>query len=153
MADTLKPLKLAALVASSALLGACSHAPVSVDPISEMAPSMVEAALAAPAQKYRPDSLGADAAIKPTTMQVHRNSPVSVSFAGDARDLLRSVAQQRNMRFEATGPQPHAPLLVIVNMQDASFDAFLRDVGAQLGQRADLIINNSRIEVRYRDYR
>lgn len=74
-----------------------------------------------------------------------------ITFAGEAKDLLRRVAVARGLAFRVRGPQPHLPLFVIVDAKNVPFEEFLADVGAQFGQRADLAITNEAIEVRYRD--
>ena len=76
---------------------------------------------------------------------------VSISFAGEAKDLLRRFSAARSLSFKVRGPQPYLPLFVIVEAKNVSVDEFLTDVGAQFGQRADLAITNETIEVRYRD--
>ncbi len=76
---------------------------------------------------------------------------VSISFAGEAKDLLRKFSAARSLSFKVRGPQPYLPLFVIVEAKNVSVDEFLTDVGAQFGQRADLAITNETIEVRYRD--
>lgn len=92
----------------------------------------------------------ADAKATPAKMD---GSDLSISFAGDAKDLLRQVASARGKKFKVLGAEPHLPLFVIVDLKNTSLEDFLTDVGAQLGQRADLAITDGTIEVRYRDHK
>lgn len=75
---------------------------------------------------------------------------ISVVWEGEAADLLARVAKARSLDFKVYGPYPRPPLPVFVNMKGAEYDEFLRDVGHQLGQRADLVVTDSRIEIRFR---
>jgi hypothetical protein len=73
----------------------------------------------------------------------------SMNYAGEGRVLLKQVAAARGLQFRVVGAQPHLPLFVIVDMKDGSLEELLRDVGAQFGQRANLALTNTAIEVRY----
>ncbi len=88
----------------------------------------------------------ADAKMKPAVM----DGAISINYAGDAKDLLKQMSAVRGKTFSVRGPQPYLPLFVMVDVKGVSFEEFLTDVGSQLGQRADLVLTNNTIEVRYR---
>lgn len=77
---------------------------------------------------------------------------VTVSFLGDASTLLSDAVKGRGegWTFTVGGPQPRLPIYVQVNAKDSSFNAFMSDVAQQLGQRADIVMNGTAIELRYR---
>lgn len=88
----------------------------------------------------------ADATAAPAVMT---GKSLSINFVGDAKDLLRRVAAARGLSYEVQGSPPYLPLFVVVNVKNASLEAFMSDVGAQFGQRATLALSNGAIEVRY----
>lgn len=75
---------------------------------------------------------------------------ISLDYAGEGRVLLKRLAAANGMAFAVLGPQPHLPLFVVVNVKDASLRDVLRDIGEQFGERADLVLADKSIEVRYR---
>jgi hypothetical protein len=75
---------------------------------------------------------------------------VTVVWQGNADDLLRRVAHARGMSFGVYGPYPRQPLPVFVNMSRVAFVEFMKDVGHQFGQRADLVLTDTKIEIIYR---
>lgn len=75
---------------------------------------------------------------------------MSLSFVGNAPELLRPLAAARGLGLKVLGPQPHLPLFVVVDMKNVTFEEVLRDVAAQFGQRANLALTDSSIEIRYR---
>ena len=132
---------------AAAFLAACTSVPVQAPPAGDKeVASMLESALSS-AQAQSPGTRGADAVMKPAKAS---GPSIAIKYAGDARDLLRQVSASRDLRFAVRGPQPHLPLFVIVDVRDVSFEEFLTDVGSQLGQRADLVLTDKSIEVRYR---
>lgn len=75
---------------------------------------------------------------------------ISLDYAGEAKVLLKRLAVANGMSFAVLGPQPYLPLFVVVNVKDSSLHDVLRDIGEQLGERADLALGDKSIEVRYR---
>lgn len=72
------------------------------------------------------------------------------NYVGDASNLLGRLAKARDMRFIVNGPQPHLPLLVTIDVESVSFEDFLNQVSFQFGQRADLVLGDNHLEIRYR---
>lgn len=91
----------------------------------------------------------ADEAERPPQPAV-KEETVTVSFQGDAAQLLQKVATARGLRFSVHGPRPFLPLPVHVDVVGVSFEEFLTDVGHQFGQRADLVLGEGALEIRYR---
>jgi hypothetical protein len=80
------------------------------------------------------------------------NGAISINdYAGEAKSLLRKLAIAQNLRFAVRGPQPHMPLFVMVNVRNATIEEVLQDIGSQFGQRANVILTSTAIEVHYRD--
>ena len=78
------------------------------------------------------------------------SNAVNVSYQGSAADLMRAVAAARGMGFKVTGTTPHIPIFVFVAAKDEPFEDFLRDLDAQLGQRASIVWRDKSFELRYR---
>jgi len=72
-------------------------------------------------------------------------------YIGTGQDVLSKVAKARGMRFLVTGPEPHLPLLVTVDMANAKFEDFLANISLQFGGRAKVVLGDDRIEIRYSD--
>ncbi len=79
-----------------------------------------------------------------------KGSLLSISYQGDAHKLLARVAKEQGKEYIVRGPRPYLPLFVVLEVKNKSLTEVLTDVGAQFGQRADLALTNSAIEVRYR---
>lgn len=75
---------------------------------------------------------------------------VNVSYQGSAADLLTAIAASRGKSFKITGPAPHVPIFVFVETKDQQFEEFMRDLSRQFGQRADVVLADSHVELRYR---
>lgn len=75
-----------------------------------------------------------------------------VSFRGDAVDLLKKLEPVTGKKVAVTGPQPRLPLYVQVSAAGLPADEVFKDIGYQLGQRADLILQAQTIEIRFRSY-
>jgi defect-in-organelle-trafficking protein DotD len=118
--------------------------PPAVDPIAQR----IDQGLAK-ASSLQEFTRGADRAASAPTPAVDR-ATVTVSFHGDAAQLLRGVAAARGKELRVRGPLPHLPLIVQVNAVGLAYEEFLKDVGYQFGQRADLVLSDGHIEIRYR---
>ena len=95
-------------------------------------------------------------AVTPATPPRTSGGTVSMRYSGDAATLLAQVAEARGISFRVTGPFPRLPLFVSYSGTDVPFEQFLREIGGQFGQRADVApINGSYrngIEIRYRNH-
>lgn len=77
---------------------------------------------------------------------------VTISYQGDAGELLKRVAAAMGKESpKVRGPKPYLPLIVHVDVVNVSYEEFLKDVGHQFGQRADLVLADEGVlEIRYR---
>lgn len=140
-------MKISTLVAAMALtaLGACTTPPPK-PVVADESKAAIEASLKR-VDELPAHTASADAKAPPA---VTTGGSLSINYAGDARELLKQISASRGLQFRVRGAQPHLPLFVIVDVKNVSFDEFLGDVGSQFGQRADLALTDSSIEVRYR---
>lgn len=72
-------------------------------------------------------------------------------YAGEAKVILKKMAIARGLKFSVRGPHPHMPLFVMVNVKNATLEEVLTDIGSQMGQRANVVLTSTAIEVHYRD--
>ena len=129
------------------LLSGCVAPPVAPMPVTDAA-STALARLIVEVDDAQSHSATADAKPKPAVMSGNR---ITVkSYIGEAANLLSRIARARGFTFVVTGPEPRLPLLVTVDVENVSFEDFLTHVGLQFGQRADVVLGESRIEIRYR---
>ena len=140
--------------AMAVLLAGCAAPP---KPRQEVDPAATKLkALLASTDTLSPATASADAAAtaaKPETKaRAMAADRMSLSFTGHAADLLKPLAAARGLAFKIAGPQPHLPLFVVVDHKDASFEDVLRDVAAQFGQRAQLALTDTAVEIRYRTH-
>lgn len=122
-----------------------------------MTPPLPVADKADPATMVLDKALLPKAALMPVGPEVQAVKPIygdktTVSFLGDAATLLADAAKGRggDWKFSASGPQPRLPIYVQVNAKGVAFPDFLKDVAEQLGQRADIALIGTTIELRYR---
>lgn len=136
--------------AMAAMLAAgCTQVPLAQQP--DESREIIARSLAK-VDEQRADTRSADA--RPHAARLSGAGPtISVSFAGDARVLLRQVAAARGVGYEVRGPEPRLPLFVIVDVNNVTIEQLYQDIGSQMGQRADLVLKNNGIEVRYRDFK
>lgn len=74
-----------------------------------------------------------------------------VSWNGEAAPLVAQLAKVRSLEFKTTG-KAIMPIPVAIDVTNADWGDVLRDIGAQLGSRADLILRSTEIELRYRTF-
>lgn len=119
----------------------------------------------APAPEVKPDpasvrideSLAKAQTEKPLGIEVPPAKPVyareasTVSYLGDARNLLQDMATAMGMKMKVTGPQPYLPIYVHVNAKGTPFRELLTEIARQCSERADVVLRNGdTIELRYR---
>lgn len=77
-------------------------------------------------------------------------SRTTTDYFGDAAVFLREVAQGVGVRAVISGPQPTIPIFIRIQAENEPLDEVLRRVAEQLGGRADVVLRNTSIEMRYR---
>lgn len=126
-------------------MAGCKTAPTPVVTVEDPAAIALDRAivLASPARVIGPESPKAVPIFGPKT---------SVSYLGDAGVLLKNAAagSGTDWTYSQTGPFPHLPIYVQIDVKEVAFNDFLKSVAEQLGQRADIELGNKKITLRYR---
>jgi defect-in-organelle-trafficking protein DotD len=142
-------LVLTALAAITALAGCAAPPPAPVPPAPDQVAQRIDDALSKVASL--PEfTRGTE---RPVPQVVLADNTITASFHGDAAVLLKALATARGKEFRVQGPRPHLPLIVQVNASAVPLEAILRDIGYQFAQRADLVLADGHIEIRYRGNR
>jgi hypothetical protein len=134
------------LVGSAGGLTGCSSTPLAKSPSDPVVDRLLNDAWA-DASKLPSYSSGPEDKVPNAILD---GPSVTVVWQGNADDLLRRVAYARKLKFGVYGPYPRQSLPVFVNMSAVPFVDFMNDVGHQLGQRADLVLTDTKIEIIYR---
>ena len=138
-----------ALIVAASLAGCATPPPPApapaVDPVAERLKAAIVKVDALPARTN-----GADE--KAPAPKV--GNTVTISYQGDASELLKRVAAAMGKEQpKVRGPKPYLPLIVHVDVVNVSYEEFLKDVGHQFGQRADLVLADEGVlEIRYRGH-
>jgi defect-in-organelle-trafficking protein DotD len=76
---------------------------------------------------------------------------MSVQWVGPAEPLIKTIADKASYEYIVLGDQPPAPIVISVDAQNKQIIDVLRDIGLQMGQRADLKVDGARrvIELQY----
>jgi len=157
---TLTFMKKTSLLLVSFLLAACAtNTPVTAVPAE---PDVVSLRLAQAAEKASA-ALDTIAGIEqqrapqlPPTDD-YSNAPsaltqsITVKWSGPVEQMVEMLASRAGMRFQVKGNRPGVPLTVNVNVYQKPMIEVLRNLGLQVGRRADISVNSSSgmIEIRY----
>jgi len=128
------------------LLGACASPPPvqAPDDTPGVRFSIVQAAVRADTKKAEMADATTPASLSGNTM--------TVIWEGDASEILKRIATAQKLNFKHTGPQPRLALPVFVKLRDATLAQALTAIGEQCGGRADVVLNDSSIELRSKLY-
>lgn len=142
-------LRTCGLLGLAAMMGGCqtvapAHPPPEPDSVGQRIDSALQRVDRLAPFTRSPDQVAPDPRLEDT---------ITTTFHGDAAVLLRRLAQVRGTTLRVHGPKPHLPLLVQISAVDVPYEDFLRDIGYQFGQRADLVLADGHIEIRYRGHR
>lgn len=76
---------------------------------------------------------------------------ITITWVGPPEQILRKLADRASYNFVTLGARPPVPLVVNVNVQNRPVIEVLRDVGLQLGVRADVKVDAERgiVELHY----
>ncbi len=77
--------------------------------------------------------------------------PITVTWNGPAEQIVQTLTLKAGYRYRTAGLQPPLPLTVVVNSYEQPLIELLRDIGLQLGNRADVAVDakNSVVQLRY----
>jgi len=151
---------------SMLLLGACESLPhltqqKAATPQLVAAPDSVSAMLADAADRTASalENLAAveqyrtpDVAVEPINdAPLHLQSPVSVNWTGPVEPLADAVADRVGYRFATLGAAPAIPIVVSIDVTAKPAIEVFRDMGLQMGRRADIRVDSSRglVEIQY----
>ena len=106
--------------------------------------------LAAVEQTRTPSAAQASAAMVPNAPPELQRA-VTLDWSGPAEDLIRDLASRANYTFGTLGDQPPTPVIINVNAYNEPLIQVFRDIGLQLGTRADLRLDANRraVEIIY----
>ncbi len=157
-------IKLSILTLSLAsLMGACTtyYPTTKRDPQVVANPDKVSLMLAEAADKAS-NALETLAAVEQSkapavAVQPIHNAPpelmraITLTWYGPAEQLVKTLADRASYTFIAVGDKPPLPLVVNMDIQNQPVIDVLRDVGLQLGVRADVKVDSTRrmIELHY----
>lgn len=147
-------------LAAAFVLGACDSLPKR-NPQVVASPDKVSLMLAEAADKAS-DSLQTLAAIEQTrspavAVQPITNAPdelmraITITWVGPPEQILRRLADRASYNYLTLGARPPVPLVVNIDVQNRPVIEVLRDIGLQLGVRADVKVDSTRnmIELHY----
>ena len=77
---------------------------------------------------------------------------MTVIWEGDAAEILKRISLAQKLAFKLTGPQPRLPLPVFIKLRNVTLAQALEAIGEQCGGRADVVLNESSIELRSKLY-
>lgn len=66
---------------------------------------------------------------------------VSVDWVGPIEPIMRRLADRAGYDMQVNGDMPPAPVVVTLNVRQKSVIDVLRDLGLQVGQRADVVVD------------
>lgn len=148
---------------TASLLSACSgfHTEKPRDPQVVTSPDKVSLMLAEAADKAS-NALETLAAVEQSrspavAVQPIHNAPpelvraMTITWIGPAEQLIKKLADRASYTFLAVGDKPPVPLTVNIDAENVPVIDLLRDVGLQLGVRADIKVDSERrmVELHY----
>lgn len=106
--------------------------------------------LAAVEQTRTPSAAQAAAAMVPNAPPELQRA-VTLNWAGPAEDLVRDLASRATYNFAMLGDRPPTPVIINVDAFNKPLIEVFRDIGLQLGTRADLRVDANRrvVEIIY----
>jgi hypothetical protein len=73
---------------------------------------------------------------------------ITVRWYGDAPEVLQKIAEAKGLKFSVLG-KPF-PVPVSIDATNTDFVTVLSNIGTQLGARADVVLKNGALELKYR---
>lgn len=138
-------------VGAAVLLSACSTPNAEVAKPQDPVVGQLERSIRLVKTSEQEFSRSADSAGQPPEAVLAGNS-LTVTYMGEAQVLIAALARAQGKEAVVLGKHPRLPLPVVVNAKDETLLSLARDIGSQFGQRADLVLTDKTIEIRYRDF-
>lgn len=148
------------LVLGALLVSACQSAPAR-DPQVVTSPDKVSLMLAESADKAA-NALQTLAAVEQASSPGVHVSPISdapselaraitINWVGPADQITKKLADRASYGFLVMGDEPPVPLVVSLDVNNQPVIDVLRDIGLQMGERANLRVDSTRrmIELHY----
>ena len=98
--------------------------------------------LAAVEQVRTPSAAAAAAMIPDAPAELQR--ALTFSWSGPVEPVVRDIAARAGYTFNTVGDQPPSPILVTLDVTNEPMIEILRDIGLQMGTRADLKLDANR---------
>lgn len=134
-----------ALIFAAVLAGCASPKPVEEpDNTPGVRMSIQQAVERADAKKAQMADAATPASLSGNTM--------TVIWEGDAAEILKRIAAAQKLSFKHSGPQPRLALPVYIKLRNVTLAQALNAVGEQCGGRADVVLNDTSIELRSKLY-
>lgn len=137
---------LAALV-----IAGCAHQPANEDEkniqqsVDEQIMDAAKKIQAAQSDLYQAGAIGQVTAKPPVVLS--QGDLITLSWQGDAIQLLEQLARDRGMVFTTVGVK--LPLPVNIDVQDSSYEDLMRLISSQVGYRATISEYNNQLTLRY----
>ncbi len=140
--------RLLSILSAASLLG-CASAPAPDTSTSIIDQQILDAAAkvqAAQAQLFRAGALNQELNA-PSTPITDGGQPVTLSWKGDAAQLLGKLSTSRGLAFKKMGLR--MPLPVVVEAKGESFESILDQLRSQVGYRAAIEQSGSTLTLQY----
>ncbi len=87
----------------------------------------------------------------PANVPAELNRAVTIDWIGPVEQISKTLADQSGYRFVVLGDVPPVPVVVDVDVENRPIIEVLRNIGLQLGRRADLKLDSNRrvVEIYY----
>lgn len=87
----------------------------------------------------------------PTNVPSELNRAVTIDWLGPVEQVSHTLANQAGYRFSVLGDVPPVPVVVDIDVENRPIIEVFRNIGLQLGRRADLRLDSSRgvVEIYY----
>jgi defect-in-organelle-trafficking protein DotD len=79
------------------------------------------------------------------------NRAVTIDWLGPVEQIAKTLADQSGYRFVVLGDVPPVPVVVDIDVENRPIIEVMRNIGLQLGRRADLKLDSARrvVEINY----
>lgn len=76
---------------------------------------------------------------------------ITIDWVGPVEPMVQTLANRAGYRSSVVGTSPPVPIVVSLDVQNKPIIEALRDVGLQMGQRADITVDSARhvVEIHY----